>query len=508
MKALVAILSLSTSVAAVSAVYLATRTKPVTATQAVVSVQPTAASAIAPEARSVAPRTVAGERAELVGRLAAASELEVRAAASGSVLHARVDPGDCVEKGQTLVELENPALNEPVRQAEMALELAKSDLEAEQIRLASAEREREQPTARPFRGRGAGLQRIARAGAQQARARVAQAEAALAHAKQALGDSQIVAPIAGCVAERRVSVGDRVVPGMTLMRLADISTLLLVVSTAELESSPALPVTARDAVVTVDSLPDRQFVGRVSRSLGTDGQSGRSALTIEVANSTRQLRPGMPARVRLVSESYAATNLSTLERFGSTRRGLREFSDNTSDGDLIRQMLVSMKGLAVTLTVAADAQTKELTRKQEAAKVTVEATTQYFGQLERELVDLRPDNNSHHAVNLEKAADQVDGLPVLHVDEELLAFGADVAQSLRAMAERRRSISRTRTNSDVTLSDEAQIENSAIRTQGMQRITIGLANMRRKLTKKYNLEFLATNMHTASASTKRRTTRH
>ncbi len=172
-------------------------------------------------------------------------------------------------------------------------------------------------------------------------------------------------------------------------------------------------------------------------------------------------------------------------------------------------MLSSMKGLASTLSVAADAQAKELTRKREATAVTVAATTQYFEQLERDLFDLRPDSMSHHAVNLEKTADQIDNLPILHVDEELLAFGAEVAQGLRMMAERRRSISRVRGYTDVTQSDEVQVENSAIRTQGMQKITIGLANMRRKLTKKYNLEFLATvgNMHTAAVAQKRRPAR-
>ena len=143
-------------------------------------------------------------------------------------------------------------------------------------------------------------------------------------------------------------------------------------------------------------------------------------------------------------------------------------------------MTSSLKGLAVTLAAAADAQTKELTRKQEAAKVTVEATTQYFGLLERQVNDLRPENATHHAVSLEKAADEIDSLPILHVDDELLAFGADVAQNLRSMAERRRSVSRSRSNADVTVSDETQVKNSAIRTQGIQKITIGLASMRRK----------------------------
>jgi hypothetical protein len=55
------------------------------------------------------------------------------------------------------------------------------------------------------------------------------------------------------------------------------------------------------------------------------------------------------------------------------------------------------------------------------------------------------------------------------------------------------------------VTEEAQVENSAVRTQGMQRIAIGLATMRRKMTKKYNLEFLANagTVRTASVSKKR-----
>jgi hypothetical protein len=75
------------------------------------------------------------------------------------------------------------------------------------------------------------------------------------------------------------------------------------------------------------------------------------------------------------------------------------------------------------------------------------------------------------------------------------------------MAERRRAISRSRANADVTVSDEAQVENSAIRTQGMQRITIGLANVRRKMTKKYNLEFLANAEKPRPSNKPRRTAR-
>jgi RND family efflux transporter MFP subunit len=506
MKALVAILAISTTVAATSAVYLsATRPTPAAAHQTVAA-QPVAAAADIPPASHRNPP----ERTEFLGRLKAVSDLEVRAAGGGFVLHARVDPGDSVEKGQTLIELENPALDETVRRAVASLERAKGDLEAQQQRRVNAEQRREGVRgAASFAARGTGgsLAQMARNDEQQARARVAEAEAELQKARQALGETQIVAPLSGYVAERRVSVGDRIEPGMTVLRMIDVSTLQLVIDLADGDASQAVPASVEEAMITFDAIPDRRFVGRVVRSLGREVLPGHAnALSIEVANPDRLLKPGMSGRVRLVSGSSDEPRLAaTPGRFRSLRGESRSMADGPSDADLLREMLVTVKGLATTLAVAADAQTKELARKQEAAKVTVEATSQYFKLLEREVSELRPEVATHHAVSLEKAADEIDNLPILHVDEELVTFGADVSQTLRTMAERRRSISRLRSNSDVTASEESQAENSAIRTQGIQRITIGLAGMRRKMTKKYNLEFVASaaNVHTAAVSKRR-----
>jgi hypothetical protein len=346
---------------------------------------------------------------------------------------------------------------------------------------------------------------MARNDEQQARTRVAEAEAALQKARLAPSESQIVAPLSGYVSERRVSVGERIEPGMTVLRIVDVSTLKMEIDAAEGNASQTGLASAREAMITFDAIPERRFVGKVVRSLGRESLLGHpNAVSIEVANPDRLLKPGMSGRVRLVSGSEP-NFASTSGRYRPLARQSRSSADGLSDADLLREMLASMKGLAITLAVAADAQTKELTRKQEAAKVTVEATTQYFGLLERQVADLRPENASRHAVSLEKAADEIDKLPILHVDEELLAFGAEVGQSLRGMAELRRSISRSRSNTDVTVTEEAQVENSAVRTQGMQRIAIGLATMRRKMTKKYNLEFLANagTVRTASVSKKR-----
>jgi RND family efflux transporter MFP subunit len=504
MKVLVAILAISTSIAAGSAVYLSvSRTKPAAIPA---SAAPTV---IAVADASIGARRTSTERTELVGRLSAASEVDVQASSGGFVRHARVDPGDLVEKGQTLIELDNPALEETVQRTKTALELAKSELEAQQQRRLTAEQRREGLLGASLAGRGTseGSVQMARNDEQQARTRVAEAEVALQKARQAQGESQIVSPLTGYVAERRVSVGERIEPGMTLLRIVDVSTLKMEIDGAEGNASQSVPASAQEAMITFDAIPDRQFVGKVVHSLVKNSLLGHpNVVSIEVFNPDRLLKPGMSGRARLVSGSSGEPGFaSTARRYRPLARQSRGIADGLSDADLLRQMLVGMKGLAITLAVAADAQTKELTRKQEAAKVTVEATTQYFGLLERQVADLRPENASHHAVSLEKAADEIDKLPLLHVDEELLAFGAEVGQSLRGMAELRRSISRTRSNTDVTVTEEAQVENSAVRTQGMQRIAIGLASMRRKMTKKYNLEFLANagTVHTASVSKRR-----
>jgi RND family efflux transporter MFP subunit len=508
MKALVAVLALATSVAAGSAIHLyLTRPTPAPLPPVATTVQqPAPANAIsAPQ-----PQQARLQNTDLVGRLAAANDLEVRAIGDGYVLHVRVDSGDFVERGQTLVELDSPALAETVRQAETTLDLAKNELEAQRQRRAGAAR-RGSLRLRQFSPAGesgdANESRVAAADEEQARTRVVQAEAAVRRARQALDNSQIIAPVSGCVSQRRVSVGDRIAPGTSLLRIVDIATLTLVLDLAEANSWRSVASEGREALVTVDALPDRQFAGRIVRtSAGKDGVPN-TAVTLEVANPNRLLKPGMSARVRLGSDSYTEPSMAaSVRRFESSRPASRP-ADASRERTGLGDIFASMKGLATTLSIAADAQTKELARKREAIQVTVDATVRYFDLLERELTDLRLDTTSHHPVNLAKTADQIDNLPILHVDEELVAFGSEAAQNLRMMGERRRSLSHSQGNNDVAVLDEVQIENSAVRTQGLQKIAVGLANVRRKMTRKYNLEFLASNVRTASTSQKRHTTK-
>jgi hypothetical protein len=71
------------------------------------------------------------------------------------------------------------------------------------------------------------------------------------------------------------------------------------------------------------------------------------------------------------------------------------------------------------------------------------------------------------------------------------------------MAEQRREIARETASIDWTFWDRTQRVSSAIKSQGMQRINNGLIDIRRKLTKKYNLEFLTTAERTSSSHGRR-----
>ena len=154
-----------------------------------------------------------------------------------SVLHARVDPGDFVEEGQTLIELENIALDESVRRAETTLEQAKSDLEAQQARRANIE----QTPASGGRFSAAGRigafcpQRRAAGSGPSGRGRKCPGQG-----PSGTGRRPNRFPISGYVAERRVSIGDRVSPGTEVVHGVDTSILKLTAAVVDVNSSETL----------------------------------------------------------------------------------------------------------------------------------------------------------------------------------------------------------------------------------------------------------------------------
>ena len=103
-------------------------------------------------------------------------------------------------------------------------------------------------------------------------------------------------------------------------------------------------------------------------------------------------------------------------------------------------------------------------------------------------------------------------MPILHVDDELLAFGANTAKALRETAEQGRNVGRANSANQVAaiasygnyydgygysgsaaqypgMQIQANNASSQNRTRSMQALNNGLGDIRRKMTKKYQVEF-------------------
>jgi multidrug efflux pump subunit AcrA (membrane-fusion protein) len=437
---------------------------------------------------------------EFEGRLEAGSEVEIRTALTGYPVRLRAETGDFVQKGQLLVELGDAKLEESVKQAEAALNVVKAEFQARDARLAQTDKE--SPSLIPPAGaRPASLARHEGVGPQKHvpspeeeldRSRLQQAEAGVERAKLALAETRIVAPIAGFVVQRQAN-GELSKPDALLMRIVDITTVKTVVQVSPEMYSRI--VSDQEAHVTINEMPGRTFLGKVAHKASVRNLRARdTTVAIEVANPESLLKPGMYARARVMFDQNNEPRLASLPAwFGKGARG--------PDGKMVgpqtdAELLANLKGLTQTMSTMAS----DLERREHVAKETAEASREHFLALEKLIDRLREESGSSRRSSFEKTADAIDNLPALHVDEELLAFSTEISKGLREMAERRRAIARETTSVDWTYWDRTQRASSAVKSLGMQRINSGMADMRRKLTRKYNLEFLATAERTPASS--------
>ncbi|MGE0357296.1 MAG: efflux RND transporter periplasmic adaptor subunit [Burkholderiales bacterium] len=128
--------------------------------------------------------------------------------------------------------------------------------------------------------------------------RVAQAEAQLARAR--LAKTRIRAPFDGIVGLRQVSPGDYVKEGQDLVNLEKTDPLKMDFRVPEIRHADVRD--GQSLQLTVDALPDHLFEGRVYAINPLLDASGRAlVIRARVPNPRAQLRPGMFARVRLLT---------------------------------------------------------------------------------------------------------------------------------------------------------------------------------------------------------------
>ena len=209
----------------------------------------------------------------------------------GRVASVNVVVGDHVDRGAVLLTIHAP-------------DIALARAQAAEAHTSRALAEQNAARAATLVESGAGSQsdRLStQAALLQARAEEARATAALAAlgGGHGVGDYQLVAPMAGIVVERNVSLGTEVHvdQDQAVITIADLSTVWVIADVYEQDLSRVN--VGDEATVDVVAFPGRQFEGRITYVGNTvDPQTRVARARIELANRDFALRPGMFANVR------------------------------------------------------------------------------------------------------------------------------------------------------------------------------------------------------------------
>lgn len=250
------------------------------------------------------------ETVQVVGSLIGAATVEVVPQAAGRLLTISVRLGDPVTRGQRIAQLDDRELREQLRQAEASFEVGQATIRQRDADLSFARTNLERSRSLferdllPQQTLDDGEARYQSAQAQLdlAKAQLAQASARLDELRITKNNTTITSPVDGFVGRRYVDPGAFVSNNAPVVQVVDISLVRLVVNLVERDLR-RVGVGAR-GTVDVDAFPGEQFEGRIARIAPVLDPATRTAeMEIEIPNPTKRLKPGMYARVSLITNT-------------------------------------------------------------------------------------------------------------------------------------------------------------------------------------------------------------
>jgi membrane fusion protein, multidrug efflux system len=255
--------------------------------------RPAAAENAVPSVTVARPAQTALEiEIEAPGTLIPQDEAGIAAQSAGPVTEVRVEEGSRVGQGDVLVRLETTKAELAVRQADAALAQARANSEKAKAELARkdtllADRTIAQGTYETFKSQN-----------EAAAAAVDGAETAVALARQRLKELTIISPFAGVIREKRVSIGQYVKEGETLVVLMRVDPLKLQFDVPE-KYSARLAV-GHEVRATVVALPGQVFTGTIVNVFPSVAVQSRTVrVEARVPNPAYRLKPGFYASVRV-----------------------------------------------------------------------------------------------------------------------------------------------------------------------------------------------------------------
>ncbi|HTV03044.1 MAG TPA: efflux RND transporter periplasmic adaptor subunit, partial [Luteitalea sp.] len=252
------------------------------------------------------------EHVEVVGSLIGAATVDIVPRAQGRLQSLSVRIGDPVTRGQELAKVEDQELREQLRQSDASFEVARATIRQREADLSFARTNLDRNKSlfdRSLLPRQSLDDAEARFQASQAQLDLAQAQLQAASSRRDelrinLANTTVSSPVTGFVAKRLVDPGAFVTQNVTLLSVVDIATVRLVVNLVERDLRKV--TVGAGASVSVDAYPGEQFSGSVARVAPVLDPATRTAeMEVEIPNASGRLKPGMYARVRLLSARKA-----------------------------------------------------------------------------------------------------------------------------------------------------------------------------------------------------------
>ena len=265
-------------------------------------VPPVAPETVSGVALVVAQSTTAADSLEAVGTVRATQSSQIASQTVGNIAEIRTQEGDRVQGGQVLAVIDDAQSRAAVEQSAAAVTAAQKEVTSAESELALAQStlkryqqlyDKKSVSPQEFDEIKTRSQ-AAEARRDMARAGEARAGAALTQARTSLADTQVRAPFAGVVTEKKADAGTFASPGTPLFTLEDTRNYRL---EAAVDESDIRVVHVGEAVpVVLDSLGNAEFHGRVAEIVPAADPSSRSFLVkIELPADTR-FRSGLFGR--------------------------------------------------------------------------------------------------------------------------------------------------------------------------------------------------------------------
>jgi RND family efflux transporter MFP subunit len=238
------------------------------------------------------------DRVELYGTVAADRTAAVSSRVMANIVAVLVKPGDLVQPGDVLVEIDPATAKGQESQAMGALAQARAGL-------ALAERNYQRYQALAKTGSASELELdMARMQYEQARGAVQQGEGAVEAASSVARESRVTAPFAGRVAARMVEAGDLAAPGRPLVTVESATGRRLVVQVPSTTAAASGLRAGQNVTVRIDGVPGEATGVVAEMSPGADPGSHTFTAKIELAGPP--VSTGLTGRATLVAGKRTA----------------------------------------------------------------------------------------------------------------------------------------------------------------------------------------------------------